>query len=319
MFHSLYMAREMRLHASPHLSTIQLFLAYIACSLGGTALSSFLLGQPPGWLAVDAVCLCYVVSFVAMRYEPFASYFLYVFRVPLLLPWLIFMQDIGFSHAITSFGIDRCLLSPSSLYSVASSRHSAPSASFPYFHPPTHLSFFSAIAVGWLSSTGGGLLRFGLCLLDRDWRFRFPTEVLNPPTPHVRMALWCAVLYYALCNPHGWLPVTLVSRADGKLVVMAVVVSQVSGKRLVRWWREGGGKEAAAAVADSVKSDGSNGAALADGVSKLNEGSKRVEEHVKQQVQAVQNNVTGNGDVDDEQNNPADQRTRRRSTRTKRQ
>ena len=283
----------MRLHAHPNLSTIQLFLAYIGCSLGGTALSSFLLGQPPGWLAVDAVCVCYVVSFVVMRYEPFASVFMHVFRVPLLLPWLLFMQDVGFSHAVTSFGIDRCLLSPSSLYAVATPHHSTPTATFPYFHPPTHLSFFSAIAVGWLSGSGGGLLRFGLCLLERDWRFRFPIEVLDPPSPHVRMALWCGLLYYALCDPHGWLGVAVLSRADAKLVVMAVVVSQVSGRRLVRWLTDADGKQVAAAVAAPLTREGSNGAALA-----------------KQQPEAAQHDETENGGGEQ---SSAVRRTRRRS------
>ena len=316
------MAREVRLHAHPDLSTIQLFLAYIACSLGGTALSSFLIGQPPGWLAVDSVCICYVVSFVLMRYEPFASFFLHIFRLPLLLPWLILMQDVGFSHSLSSFGIDRCLLSPSSLYAVATPRHSMPSASFPYFHPPTHLSFFSAIAVGWLSGTGGGLLRFGLSLLDRQWRFRFPTEVLDPPSVHVRLALWCGLLYYGLCNPHGWLAVTVLSRADAKLVVMAVVVSQVSGKRLMRWLADDGGKQA---MAGTVKGMDSNGAAVAGSVSKPVEGSRRAETNVEEQQQqqsrqpAVQaaDDETEDGTLDEQ--NGTHQRTRRRSTRSKRQ
>ena len=261
------MAREMRLHASSELSTVQLFLAYITCALGGTALSSFLLGQPPGWLAVDAVCLCYVLCFIAMRYEPFASRFMHVFRVPLLLPWLVFMQDIGFSHAVTSFGVDRCLLSPSSLYAAASPHHAAPSASFPFFHPPTHLSFFSAIAVGWLSGTGGGLLRFGLRLLQPEWQFRFPSEVLAPPSVHVRLAFWCGLLYYALCNPHAYLPATLLSRADAKLVVMAIVVSQVSGKRLVNWLmaEAGGAKQVAVPAVSAGKGLSSNGVPAQNG------------------------------------------------------
>ena len=312
------MAREMRLHAHPDLSTVQLFLAYIACSLGGTALSSFLLGQPPGWLAVDAVCVCYVVSFVAMRYEPFASLFMHVFRLPLLLPWLIFMQDVGFSHAVTSFGIDRCLLSPSSLYAVATVQHSSPSATFPYFHPPTHLSFFSAIATGWLSGTGGGLMRFGLCLLQREWRFRFPTEVLDPPTVHVRLALWCGVLYYGLCDPHGWLGVSVLSRADAKLIVMAVVVSQVSGKRLMNWLAKDGGQQLVVTAPAAVKIGGSSGAALADSVSEGTDGSERADTRVKQQMPTMQDGEADeDGDADEQRS--AERRTYRRSTRTKHQ
>ena len=237
----------MRQHASPELGSVQLFLAYIFCTLGGTALASFLLGQPPGWLAVDRVCACYVVSFALMRYPPFSSHFLRLFDVPLVLPWLILFQDIGFSHAITSFGFDRALLSPSSLYSVAAKPEYASTA--PYFHPATHLSFYSAVACAWLSATGGGLLRHSLCLLDRDWRFQFPHAVLSPPSVHCRLALLLSVLYWAVTDAHGWLGVRLLSSSDARFCVMAVVVSQVSGPRLVAWWQ---GREQMAPVQRQV-------------------------------------------------------------------
>ena len=241
------MAREMRLHASPHMGSAQLFIAYILCSLGGTALGSFLLGQPPGWLAVDRVCACYVVSYTLMRCPPFSSFFLRLFDLPLVLPWLILFQDIGFSHAITSFGFDRALLSPSSLYSVAALPVYA--SSTPYFHPATHLSFYSAVATAWLSAAGGGLLRHSLCLLDRDWKFQFPHAVLSPPSVHCTLALLLSVAYWAVTDAHGWLGVKLLTASDARFCIMAIVISQVSGKRFLAWWHQGATPTSGPAVA----------------------------------------------------------------------
>ena len=239
------MAREVRLHADPAQSAAQQFFAYILCSLGGTGMSSLLLGQPPGWLAVDRVCLCYVVSFALMRFPPFSSLFLHLFRLPLLLPFLIFFQDVGFSHALTSFGLDRALLSPSSLYAVSANPVYASSA--PYFHPATHQSFFSAVVTAWLSATGGGHLRHSLSLLQADWSFSFPHALLSPPSLHSQLALLLSVLYWAVTDAHGWLGVQLLEPRDARFLVIATVVSQVSGKRLLAWLKEQRSSSSAAA------------------------------------------------------------------------
>ena len=55
--------------------------------------------------------------------------------------------------------------------------------------------------MGWLSSTGGGLLRWGLMLLQVDWRFRYPSEVAGrEPSVHVRLAGWLSLFYCLACN-----------------------------------------------------------------------------------------------------------------------
>jgi uncharacterized membrane protein YeiH len=237
------MAREMRLHASPQLSRLQLLVSYVLCSLGGALLSSLLLGLPPGPLGSDRVCLCYLTAFCLISFEPFASRFLSLFSLPLLLPVLIAFQDIGFAHAITSYGLDRCLQSPNAL-------------------TPTHRSFFAAILTALLSATGGGLLRHSMAvrraaqlhlaadaricltlavsalltaaqLLSPAWSLSFPHAMLSPPSLHVRLALLLSLLYYAATDPHGLLGVRLLGRSEARLLVIAAVVSQISGRRLL--------------------------------------------------------------------------------------
>jgi hypothetical protein len=231
VLHSLHMVRVHRLSVSAHQGVAQLFLSYVLWSLGGSTLCSVLLGQPPGWLAADRVCCCYVVAFSLMYCLPYGRPLLSLLSTPVVDSLLLFGQDLAFAHAITSFGVDRALLSPSSLFSVSPLY---PSHTV-YSHPATHLSFFSALAAALLSSTGGGLLCDTFQLLGERWEFSFPHKVLSPPSHQVHMAVWLTVLYYTATNPHGWIAVTAISRDEARMLVTVAVVCMVSGRWVLCW------------------------------------------------------------------------------------
>ena len=57
--------------------------------------------------------------------------------------------------------------------------------------------------------------------------------MLSPPSLHVRLALLLSLLYYAATDPHGLLGVRLLGRSEARLLVIAAVVSQISGRRLI--------------------------------------------------------------------------------------
>ena len=208
------MARLILLESSPLQSTGQKFITYILCSLGGTLISSILLGIPAGWFANDSVMLCYILAFIAMIYLP-SSIFLLIFKIPLLFPLLLVMEDINFIHSMTTFGIDRTLLLIQ--------------------FPSTHKSMFSCIIIGILSCIGGGLLKEFFSLLQLEWNFKFPHHLFSPLNKNMKLAIILSILYYLSINANNILSVTLLNKSDAKLLLIIIAISQLSGKRLIKY------------------------------------------------------------------------------------
>ena len=177
----------------------------LLASFSGSFIASILIGAPHSALVSDYVMFTYLVVFALHRWSP-ADVFHRLFSwAPIA--WLI-------------SGIDAMKWTKS----ISGGLLAAVNAE----HPAARRSMATALTCGFISGCGGGMVHSALSLSSPQWKFRCPSGLASSlPSFGIRMSALLSVLFYALINPHHYLPYTpLLSNDDARLVLFLIAFSQ---------------------------------------------------------------------------------------------
>mmetsp|Transcript_88278 Transcript_88278/g.176540 ORF Transcript_88278/g.176540 Transcript_88278/m.176540 type:complete len:316 (-) Transcript_88278:90-1037(-) len=165
---------------------------------GGTTCTGLILGQTPSWLssatAFPSLFICWWLTFFC----PFDAWFQLLHfeyaKFPILLG--VWMSS---AHAVTSWGMDKALGAD---------------------HLRAQGSVLVALATGTMSACGGGILSEMLGLKLPVWKFKKPTCLECSSLP-IEKAFLCALLYYALVDPHRllWPPGVAFTALEGRALI----------------------------------------------------------------------------------------------------
>ena len=180
-------------------SSIEILFCCCLMQFGGTTLTALLLGQPPGWLLSHSSLVSLLFAWWLIFHSPSDIYWNLIHLTPLTRKiWEVvftFFLYISFSHAITSWGMDKVLYNT--------------------FHLPTHTireSMILALLCSVLSSNGGGLICNFLSLFSQNsFQIHTPTCLQNTEEGEkTRSNLICSLLlgliYYIIVNPLQFFP-----------------------------------------------------------------------------------------------------------------
>lgn len=186
---------------------------------GGTTLTAFILGQPPGWMLSHASFLSLLIAWWLTFFSPFDIYWKFI-HYPIVAPVVnihhSFFLAISSIHAATSWGMDKVLYNT--------------------FHSPTKLireSIFLSLLTAVLSSNGGGLIADVLCLCkQQSFQLQTPTCFQNNDhgdvvRSNLFRSFFLGVIYYIIMNPlqlFPWDSLTIEQRHYGHSIVGILII-----------------------------------------------------------------------------------------------
>lgn len=194
---------------------LETLLVVTVLQFGGTTLTGLVLGQTPSWLsshtAGGSLALMWWATFFCPRDAWHRLMSVNAFRACVLLgAWF------STAHAVTSWGLDKALGAD---------------------HQRAQASLLVALLTGTLSGCGGGLIANSFNLTESTWRFQ-KAAVFSGPLFSIEKSFICAVCYYTLRNPHGFLWMAPQwSPADSRAATSVLMVELSLAKFTFPHWR----------------------------------------------------------------------------------
>jgi hypothetical protein len=205
----------------------------VACTLlqfGGTTLTGLLLGQTPSWIISHTAFPALFIAWWLTFYSPNDIYYKLIRKTGLFGKSVLFLVGIGASissgHAATSWGMDKALFN-----------------TFHVNYARIASSFLTCMLSGTFAACGGGILgefygfyrsknAFTLSITPELFTGSSPAASVETesPTSATRSSLLkafiCALIYYTLLNPTGYLPWKQfsVSKELGHLIICSLLV-----------------------------------------------------------------------------------------------
>lgn len=201
---------------------LQVFVSCIICCFGGTTMTAFLLGQPPGWLGSLTSPTAYALGFWCIFCFPGdIPYKIWINSFPFRI-LLGLINCISGAHAVTNWGAEKALhafhLGNVAAKDVAEHARSGYAGSGPF-----------TLLCGTLSGCGGGVLGAWMHCngASTSWSLEGTPPVLRKPTTTVKLAFASSVTYYMLRNPHHFLPwrMDVIPADEIKLLILAMWVA----------------------------------------------------------------------------------------------
>ena len=172
----------MTLQKGPPTYWLETLFVVTVMQFGGTTLTGVALGQTPSWLSSHTAGSALLFVWWATFFCPFDIWHRFM-SLPGFRAGVMMGAWFASTHAVTSWGMDKAL-------SALDQRAQA--------------SMLVALAAGTLSGCGGGLIANAFSLTESTWQFK-KAAIFCGPLFAFEKSLLCAVCYYALLNPHGFL------------------------------------------------------------------------------------------------------------------
>lgn len=197
----------------------------VACTLlqfGGTTLTGLVLGQTPSWILSHSAFPALFVAWWLVFFSPL-DFFWHVTSNPVFSFAMGFGRSISAGHAVTSWGMDKALRNSSHTNVKRISE-----------------SVLTCLFCGTLSACGGGLLNDWLSISRKKSFFSntspaiFKINEFDASATLTRSFI-CAVVYYLVLNPSGFLPwdTYLLTFEQGHLLIVMIQVGDFFSKLAV--------------------------------------------------------------------------------------
>lgn len=182
---------------------------------GGTTLTGLALGQTPSWLSSHTASNSLLFAWWATFFCPLDAWYRF-----LSLKGVRFCVTLGAwfatAHAVTSWGMDKALAAD---------------------HLRAQGSLLVALLAATMSSCGGGLIASAFNLTEPTWRFQ-KASLFCGPHFGIEKGFICAVCYYLLRNPHGFLwNAAVLEPMDARAVTSLLMVELSLAKYFFPSWR----------------------------------------------------------------------------------